>query len=159
MPIHAQNIRNLRTVYRTSASKINYFCGKLLHNVQWLKILGKLKEFNAWLYIRTIDHRLIIRGELRSGANRWRRVSLGFSLVEVLKKWTERNPVSLGEKRKANGFKSQRVKIWIDMPSKGIKIRATARAETEKSEKVYVYRDGKITDRSRDTFLINLFQA
>ena len=45
------------------------------------------------------------------------------------------------------------------MPSKGIKIRATATAETEKSEKVYVYRDGKITDRSRDTFLINLFQA
>ena len=28
-----------------------------------------------------------------------------------------------------------------------------------KSPKKYVYRDGKITDWSRDTFLINLFQA
>ena len=86
-------------------------------------------------------------------------MSLGFSLVEVLKKWTERNPVRLGEKRKANGFKSQRVNILIDIPAKWIKIRATVRAESERSEKVYVYRDGKITGRSRDKFPINLFQA
>ena len=159
MPIHAQNIRNLRTLYRKNASNINCLCEMLLHNVQSLKMLGKLKEFNAWLHIRTNDHRLIKTSERRSGADQWWRARLGFSLVVVSRKWTERNSVNLGEKRKANGFKSQRVKIWIDIRSKEIKIRATARDETEKSEKVYVYRDRNITGRSRDKFLINLFQA
>ena len=68
MSIYAQNIRNLLTVYGTSASKINNFCEKLLPNVQSLKILGKLKEVNAWLCIRTNDRRQIRRDEWRSGS-------------------------------------------------------------------------------------------
>ena len=59
----------------------------------------------------------------------------------------KRNLVSLGEKKKSNGFRSQRVKIWFEIPVKGSKTRATVRAAIDSSEKVYVYRDSRSRGR------------
>ena len=69
------------------------------------------------------------------------------SLVVALRKRTKRNLISSGEKKKANGFRSQRVKIWFEILAKGFKTRATARAVIDSSEKVYVYRDSRSRGR------------
>ena len=161
MSIHAQNMRNLLTVYGTSASKLNNFCEKLLQNVQSLKMLGKLKEVNAWLYIPTNDRRQIRRGERRSGAcEPMTKSEPGISPCGSVKKLTERYPVIFSEKskEKLKGFNHKGLKSGLILRSKGLKYVQQQDLNPKFRRNMCLSR-WKITGRSRDKFRIDLFQA
>ena len=92
---------------------------EMLHNVQSLKMLWKLKEVKAWLYIH----------------------------CRSVKEMDETKSSQLRREKKSNAFRSQRVKIWFEIPAKGFKTRATARAVIDSTEKVYVYRNSRSRGR------------
>ena len=109
---YAQNIMNLPTVYGTSAAKIHNFYEKLLCNVQCLQTLGKLRKVNGYVRM-TVDKLEGVRGDLVRTDDAWRDYDLP-DFVEALRKWTQRNPVSLREERdekvplpRAKWFKTQ----------------------------------------------------
>ena len=76
-------------------TKIHEFYKKLLFNVQSLETLGKLTEISGYVRM-SVDKLQGIRGDLVRTDDNWRK--WGFpKFVEVLRKWTERNPIPAGE--------------------------------------------------------------
>jgi hypothetical protein len=79
---HIQSIISLPTVPGTDAKKINRFFETLVANTQTLETMGKLKEVKGFVR-STLDKLPGIRADL------------GFSeMVEALRKWCVRNPIS-----------------------------------------------------------------
>jgi len=93
---YVQNIMSLPTIHGSHPAKVHEFYEKLMANVQSLETLGKLKEVNG--YVRTtIDKLEGVRGDLLRNDDDWQQWEFP-QLVDALRRWTERNPLKIGEK-------------------------------------------------------------
>ena len=92
--VHAyvQNIMSLPTISGNQPKKVHEFYETLVYNVQSLETLGKLRDING--YVRTtLDKLEGIRGDLVRNDKDWQEWDFP-RLVEPLRQWVERNPVS-----------------------------------------------------------------
>ena len=91
--VHAyvQNM-SLPTISGNQPKKVHEFYETLVYNVQLLETLGKLRDING--YVRTtLDKLEGIRGDLVRNDKDWQEWDFP-RLVEALRQWVERNPVS-----------------------------------------------------------------
>eukprot|EP00794_Sanderia_malayensis_P000838 gene838-biopygen106 len=92
----SKNLTALPVVKGGSPAKTHDFDGKLMISVQALESMGKLKEING-LTRATLDKLEGIRAELVRTDDNWQ--EWGFpQLINALREWTERNPMSLEDK-------------------------------------------------------------
>ena len=93
--VHAyvQNIMSLPTISGNQPKRVHEFYETLVYNVQSLETLGKLiRDING--YVRTtLDKLEGIRGDLVRNDKDWQEWDFP-RLVEALRQWVERNPVS-----------------------------------------------------------------
>ena len=94
---HIQNLLNLPSIYGTSPVKIHDFYEKLVTNVQVLETMGKLREVTGYVRM-TLDKLPGIRADLVRMDDDWQEWEFS-QLVEALRKWCERNPIPLNERR------------------------------------------------------------
>ena len=97
---HVQQVMNLPTITGNSPAKIHEFYEKLLANIQALETMGKLREINGYVRM-TIDRLPGIRSDLVRNDEDWQMWKFP-QLVEELRKWTERNPIPIEQKRDSN---------------------------------------------------------
>jgi len=90
---HMQCIMALPVTSGSSPSKIHDFYEKLVACVQALETMGKLKEINGYVRL-TLDKLSGIRADLVRLDDDWQ-VWEFHQLVEALRKWCERNPVTV----------------------------------------------------------------
>ena len=97
----------LPTISGSQPKKVHEFFETLVYNVQSLETLGKLRDING--YVRTtLDKLEGIRGDLVRTDKDWQEWDFP-QLVEALRQWTERNPVSTKEKNDGkSGYRSGR---------------------------------------------------
>ena len=88
---YVQAILALPHTHGSQPAKIYDFYEKLLTNVQSLETLGRLKEIAGYVRM-TLDKLEGIRGDLVRTDDDWQEWDFP-QLVEVLRKWTERNPL------------------------------------------------------------------
>jgi hypothetical protein len=93
---YIQNIMLLPRIQGSNTKEIHQFYEKLLWNVQALETLGKLKEITGYVRM-TIDKLGGIRGDLVRTDDAWQEWKFP-ELIEALRQWTVRNPISSDEK-------------------------------------------------------------
>jgi len=94
---HIQFIMGLPVITRTNLTRINEFYEKMVTNIQTLESTGKEKDIRG--YVSLTLHKLPgIRADLVRLDDNWQ--EWGFpQLVEALRKWCEKNPVSSSSPR------------------------------------------------------------
>ena len=90
---YVQNIMALPSVSGSSPVKIHQFYDKLLFNVQALETLGRLQDVNGYVRM-SLDKLEAIRGDLVQTDDDWQDWDFP-KFLTALRKWTERNPVSV----------------------------------------------------------------
>ena len=90
---YVQNIMALPSVSGSNPVKIHQFYEKLLFNVQALETLGRLQDVNGYVRM-SLDKLEAIRGDLVRTDDDWQDWDFP-KFVTALRKWTERNPVSV----------------------------------------------------------------
>ena len=90
---YVQNIMALPSVSGSNPVKIHQFYDKLLFNVQALETLGRLQDVNGYVRM-SLDKLEAIRGDLVRTDDDWQDWDFP-KFVTALRKWTERNPVSV----------------------------------------------------------------
>ena len=94
---YVDGIMSLPSIYGANPNKVSQFYEKLCSNVQALETMGKLGEVNG--YVRMTLNKLEgIRGDLMRTDDDWQEWRFP-QLVEVLRKWTIRNPPKHSEER------------------------------------------------------------
>ena len=94
---HIQCILFSPIIAQNNVIKIHDFYEKLVNYSQALDTMGKLKEING--YVRMTSDKLpAIYADLVRIDNIWEKWDFG-QFIEALRKWTDRNPISLDDKR------------------------------------------------------------
>ena len=94
---HIQCILFSPIIAQNNVIKIHDFYEKLVNYSQALDTMGKLKEING--YVRMTSDKLpAIYADLVRIDNVWEKWDFG-QFIEALRKWTDRNPISLDDKR------------------------------------------------------------
>ena len=112
---HVQQIMSLPIINGTNPCKVHEFYEKLLTHIQALETLGRVREIDG--YVRMILDRLPgIRSDLVRMDDKWQEWRFP-DLVESLRKWTERNPVSVDSttvqsQRREKAFLTSEEKPW-----------------------------------------------
>ena len=100
---YVQNVTALPVIKGGNPAKIHEFYGKLVISVQALESMGKLGEING-LTRATLDKLEGIRADLVRTDDSWQ--EWGFpQLVNALRRWTERNPISQEERGLSTNFR------------------------------------------------------
>ena len=94
---HIQCIMSLPIITQNNVIKIHDFYEKLVTHSQALDTMGKLKEINGYVRM-TLDKLPAIRADLVRMDDDWQECDFG-QFIEALRKWTDRNPISLDDKR------------------------------------------------------------
>ena len=94
---HIQCILFLPIITQNNVIKIHDFYEKLVNHSQALDTMGKLKEINGYVRM-TLDKLPAICADLVSIDNVWEKWDFE-QFIEALRKWTDRNPISLDDKR------------------------------------------------------------
>ena len=104
---HVQGIMGLPTINHHNVSKIHEFYEKLLINVQSLETMGKLKQIDGYVQI-TLDKLPTIRADLVRLDHQWQDWTFP-KLVEALREWTVRNPLSSQDLRKDHASRQEKL--------------------------------------------------
>eukprot|EP00795_Rhopilema_esculentum_P004345 gene4345-20561_t len=100
---YVQNVTALPVIKGGNPAKIHDFYGKLVISVQALESMGNLGEING-LTRATLDKLEGIRADLVRTDHSWQ--EWGFpQLVNALRRWTERNPISQEERGASTNFR------------------------------------------------------
>ncbi|PFX34964.1 Uncharacterized protein K02A2.6 [Stylophora pistillata] len=92
---YVSSIMSIPVIYGVNPNKVSQFYEKLCSSIQALETMGKLREVNG--YVRMTLNKLEgIRGDLVRTNDNWQEWKFN-QLVEVLRKWTMRNPSKLDE--------------------------------------------------------------
>ena len=94
---HIQCVMSLLIISQNNATKIYDFYEKLLTHSQALDTIGKLNEINGYVRM-TLDKLPTIYADLVRIDDDWQERDFG-QFIEALRKWADRNPISLDDKR------------------------------------------------------------
>ena len=103
---YVQNIMSLPAITGPNPAKIHDFYEKLSSNVQALETLGKVREINGYVRM-SIDKLEGIRGDLVRTDDHWQEWDFP-KFVDALRKWTERNPISIKSPEKLTDRKKEK---------------------------------------------------
>ena len=104
---HIQSITNLPYIGNADTYKIHRFYEKLQRNINTLDTMGKLKGIKG--YVRfTLDKLGGIRADLVQMDDNWQNWDFS-AFIEALRKWTERNPITVTADRNKEHLKKDRM--------------------------------------------------
>ena len=104
---HIQSITNLPYIGNADTYKIHRFYEKLQRNINTLDTMGKLRGIKG--YVRfTLDKLGGIRADLVQMDDNWQNWDFS-AFIEALRKWTERNPITVTADRNKEHLKKDRM--------------------------------------------------